>query len=87
MMQLPPDVQDWIERQVEAGAFKTPAEAIAFAVRQVAPAEDDLSWAKPLVDEAIAEIERGEGIPRSKAMQQVRAHIAARQAQWPAKSS
>jgi Arc/MetJ-type ribon-helix-helix transcriptional regulator len=86
-MQLPTDVQDWIERQVEAGAFKTPAEAIAFAVRQVAPAGDDLSWAKPLVDEAMAEIARGEGIPRSEAMQQVRAHIAARQAQWPTKSS
>jgi antitoxin ParD1/3/4 len=86
-MQLPPDVQDWIERQVEAGAFKTPAEAIAFAVRQVAPAQDDLSWAKPVVDEAIAEIEGGQGIPRSEAMQQVRAHIAARQARWPSKSS
>jgi antitoxin ParD1/3/4 len=86
-MQLPPDVQDWIDRQVKAGAFKTPAEAIAFAVRQVAPVEDDLSWAKPLVDEALAEIERGEGVPRSEAMKQVRAHIAARQAQWPTKSS
>jgi hypothetical protein len=49
--------------------------------------EDDLSWAKPLVDEALAEIERGEGVPRSEAMKQVRAHIAARQAQWPTKSS
>jgi antitoxin ParD1/3/4 len=86
-MQLPQDVQDWIDRQVEAGAFKTPADAIAFAVRQVAPAGDDLSWAKPLVDEAMAEIERGEGIPRTAAMKQVRDHIAARRAQWPAKSS
>jgi Arc/MetJ-type ribon-helix-helix transcriptional regulator len=86
-MQLPPDVQDWIERQLEAGAFETPADAIAFAVRQVAPADDDLSWAKALVEEAIAEIGRGEGVSRSEAMQQVRAHIAARQAQWPTRSS
>jgi len=85
-MQLPPDVQDWIDQQVKAGAFKTPAEAIAFAVRQLSD-PDDLSWAKPLVDEALAEIERGEGIPRDEAMKQVRAHIAARQAQWPTKSS
>jgi antitoxin ParD1/3/4 len=86
-MQLPSDVQDWIDRQIKSGAFKTPADAIAFAVRQVAPVEDDLSWAKPLVDEAMAEMERGEGVPLSEAMRHVHDHIAARQSQWPAKSA
>jgi Arc/MetJ-type ribon-helix-helix transcriptional regulator len=61
-MQLPPDVQDWIDQRVRAGAFKTPAEAIAFAVRQVTSPDEDLSWVKPLLDEARAEIARGEGI-------------------------
>jgi Arc/MetJ-type ribon-helix-helix transcriptional regulator len=61
-MQLPPDVQDWIDQRVRAGAFQTPEEAIAFAVRQVAAPDEDLSWVKPLIDEARAEIARGEGI-------------------------
>ena len=61
-MQLPPDVQDWIDQRVKAGAFKTPAEAITFAVRHVVSPDDDLSWIKPLLDEPRAEIARGEGI-------------------------
>jgi Arc/MetJ-type ribon-helix-helix transcriptional regulator len=47
---------------VRAGAFKTPAEAIAFAVRQLAAPDEDLSWVAPLLDEARAEIARGEGL-------------------------
>jgi Arc/MetJ-type ribon-helix-helix transcriptional regulator len=61
-MQLPSDVQDWIDKRVKAGAFKTEAEAIAFAVRQLASPDEDLSWLKPLLDEARAEIARGDGI-------------------------
>jgi Arc/MetJ-type ribon-helix-helix transcriptional regulator len=61
-MQLPSDVQDWIDQRVRAGAFKTPEEAIAFAVRHVVSPDNDLSWVKPLLDEARAEIARGEGI-------------------------
>jgi Arc/MetJ-type ribon-helix-helix transcriptional regulator len=60
--QLPPDVQDWIDQRVSAGAFTTEAEAIAFAVRQVASPDEDLSWVVPLLDEARAEIAPGEGI-------------------------
>ena len=73
-MQLPPDVQDWIDQRVRAGAFKTPAEAIAFAVRHVTSPDEDLSWVKPLLDEARAEIARGEGI----SLEEFRARMRAR---------
>lgn len=68
--QLPSDVQDW----VRAGAFKTPAEAIAFAVRQLASSDEDLSWVTPLLDEARAEIARGEGL----SLEEFRARMRAR---------
>jgi Arc/MetJ-type ribon-helix-helix transcriptional regulator len=73
-MQLPPDVQDWIDQRVKAGAFKTPAEAIAFAVRHIVSPDDDLSWVKPLLDEARNEIARGEGI----SLEEFRARMRAR---------
>lgn len=61
-MQLPQDVQDWIDQRVRAGAFKTPAEAVAFAVRHVVAPDEDLSWIEPMLDEPRAEIARGEGM-------------------------
>jgi Arc/MetJ-type ribon-helix-helix transcriptional regulator len=73
-MQLPSDVQDWIDQRVRAGAFKTPAEAIAFAVRQLASPDEDLSWVKLLLDEARAEIARGEGL----SLEEFRARMRAR---------
>jgi Arc/MetJ-type ribon-helix-helix transcriptional regulator len=72
--QLPSDVQDWIDQRVQAGAFKTPAEAIAFAVRQLASPDEDLSWVTPLLDEARAEIARGEGL----SLEEFRARMRAR---------
>jgi Arc/MetJ-type ribon-helix-helix transcriptional regulator len=72
--QLPSDVQDWIDQRVRAGAFKTPAEAIAFAVRQLASPDEDLSWIAPLLDEARAEIARGEGL----SLEEFRARMRAR---------
>ena len=72
--QLPSDVQDWIDQRVRAGAFKTPAEAIAFAIRQLALPDEDLSWVKPLLDEPRAEIARGEGI----SLEEFRARMRAR---------
>jgi Arc/MetJ-type ribon-helix-helix transcriptional regulator len=61
-MQLPPDVQAWIDQQVKVSAFRTPAEAITFAVRHVMARDDDLSWIKPLLDEPRTQIARGEGV-------------------------
>jgi Arc/MetJ-type ribon-helix-helix transcriptional regulator len=71
--QLPTDVQDWIDQRVRAGAFKTPPEAIAFAVRQLASPDDDLSWVIPLLEEARAEIARGEGLSLEKFRARMRA--------------
>jgi Arc/MetJ-type ribon-helix-helix transcriptional regulator len=61
-IQLPPDQQKWLEEQVKAGHFASLDEAIAAAVDdlRVSQIDDDLSWAKPYVDEALEQARRGE---------------------------
>ena len=60
---LPPGLQKWLEAQVAAGRFSSVDDAIAVAVADLmAIDEDDLAWAKPYVDEALASVERGDVI-------------------------
>jgi len=61
---LPKEQQEWLEAEVAAGHFSSVDEALMIAVAELkALQEDDLAWAKPYVDEARAEIARGETIP------------------------
>jgi antitoxin ParD1/3/4 len=54
----------WIEAHVARGDFRSPEEAVRQLIderiAERAIEDDDLIWAKPLVDEAIAEAERGD---------------------------
>ena len=60
---LPREQQEWLEAQVKAGAYDSVDEALAsFVAEHMFLDIDDLSWAKPLVDEARASVERGEGM-------------------------
>ena len=57
-----PDLAAILEQQVAAGNFKSVEDALEAAILTLAeePAEDeDLSWAKPLIEEAEREIEAG----------------------------
>lgn len=72
-IQLSPEQQRWLEAQVAAGHFASLEQAVAVAVADLmATAPDDLDWAKPLVDEAAAELDRGEGVPRDEAIARIR---------------
>ena len=64
---LSPAQIDWLQAQVAAGRFTSLEEAVASAVArlQAHDAIDD-AWAKPLVDEALAALDRGEGTPWRK---------------------
>ncbi len=58
---LPEDQQKWLEAEVAAGRFASVDEALAAAVSGLmAGGDDDLTWAKSYVDEALAGIARGE---------------------------
>jgi len=61
---LTPKQQKRLEAEVAAGRFTSVEEAVRLAVADfLAPVNTtDLSWAKPLLDEARAEIARGEHI-------------------------
>lgn len=60
---LPREQQDWLEAQVKAGAYDSVDDAVASIVAEyMHPDIDDLSWAKPLVDEARTSLARGEGM-------------------------
>ncbi len=63
---LTPEQIAWIDAHVAAGEFPSVEEAVRqliderIAERSIE--DDDLSWARPLVDQAIAEADRGETI-------------------------
>ena len=62
---LSPDQLAWIEARVARGDYSDVDEAVrdllAAGIEAYAEVEhDDMAWAKPLVDEALAELARGE---------------------------
>jgi len=72
-IQLSPEQQQWLEDQVAAGHFSSLDQAVAVAIADLmATVEDDLDWAKPLIDEAAAELDRGEGVPADEAFARIR---------------
>jgi Arc/MetJ-type ribon-helix-helix transcriptional regulator len=61
---LLPAQEGWLRDQVAAGRFASIEEAVASAVAslQAQDATDD-SWARPLIDEALQALDRGQGTP------------------------
>jgi antitoxin ParD1/3/4 len=64
---LTPEQQAWINARIERGEFASIEEAVQQLIEErIGEREleeiDDMAWAKPLVDEALAEVERGEFI-------------------------
>ena len=60
-IKLPREQSDWLETQVAAGHFASVDDAVALAVADfMAIGDDDLTWARPYVDEARAAASRGE---------------------------
>jgi antitoxin ParD1/3/4 len=81
-IRLTDEQQAWLAAQVSAGAFPTIeaavqqaiAERMAFEAANIV--DDDLAWAKPLVDEARASVARGDNFT----LEEHRARNAARRA-------
>ncbi len=60
---LPREQQEWLEAQVKAGAYDSIDEAVASIVAERMHLDiDDMSWARALVEEGRASLERGEGL-------------------------
>ena len=73
---LKPDQEAWIETRVASGDFASVEEAarelIDDRISELELEDDDLAWAKPYVDEAIAAVDRGEFVT----LEEHRAHMA-----------
>ena len=58
---LPREQQEWLEAQVKAGAYGSIEEAVEDILAQHMNLDiDDMAWAKSLVEEGRAAVERGE---------------------------
>jgi antitoxin ParD1/3/4 len=74
---LPREQQEWLEAQVKDGAYDSVEDAVASIIAQhmVLDIDDDLAWAKPLVDEGRAAIERGEGMTLEEHLRHIDAKL------------
>lgn len=75
---LTPEHEEWLRSQLAAGRFSSLDEAVAIAIEQLKADsldDDDLEWAKPLVEEGLAELERGESLPASEVFARIEARL------------
>jgi antitoxin ParD1/3/4 len=72
---LTKDDEDWLRAQVAAGRFSSFDEALAEAINSLRAEDEELAWAKPLVDEGLAELDRGEAIPAEEVFARIEAGL------------
>lgn len=65
----------WLRAQVAAGRFASLEEAVAEAIDSLRGEDEELAWAKPLVEEGLAELDRGEAIPAEEVFARVEARL------------
>jgi antitoxin ParD1/3/4 len=79
---LTPEQEAWLNAHVARGDFSSVEEAARqliderIAARSIEES-DDLAWAKPCVDEALADVERGDVITREEHEARTKALLAA----------
>jgi antitoxin ParD1/3/4 len=74
-IQLPKEHEDWLREQVAAGRFSSMEEALAEAVNSLRDEDEDFDWAKPLIEEGLTELNRGEGLPADEVFARVEARL------------
>lgn len=74
-MTIPPDIETWARSQVTSGRYATVEDAITDAVRSRALRDDDLHWARPLLDVARQQASAGGIVTRSAVTQAMREAI------------
>ncbi len=81
-VRLKPETEAWLKAEVAKGHFGSIEEAVETLVlahhAAIDVAADDHAWAKPLFDEALATLDRGEGSPLDEVVGRLKDRIAAR---------
>ena len=76
-IRLKPDTEEWLKAQVAEGRFNSVEDAVeALVADDRAQAEldaADLSWAKPYIEEGLADIEAGRTVPAEQVYAELRA--------------
>ncbi len=74
--------KEWLRARVTAGDYSSIEAAVAAAIQRMMLDDDidddDLSWAKPLIEEGLAELDRGESYSHEEVFAHVRGVIASR---------
>ena len=79
---LKPDQEAWLQSRVASGDFASIEEAARQLIderiaERTAEEDDDLAWAKPFVDDALADVTRGDVISREEHEARTEARLAA----------
>ena len=82
-VRVKPETEAWLKAEVEKGHFGSVEEALetmvlAHQAAAIDVAADDHAWAKPLIDEALAALDRGEGSSLDEVVARLKDRIAAR---------
>ena len=77
-IRLKPETEEWLKAQVAEGHFVSVEDAVESLVieHQLTQAQldsADLSWAKPYIDEGLADIEAGRTVPAEQVYAEFRA--------------
>ena len=79
-IRLKPDTEEWLKAQVAEGRFESVEDAIEALViddrLHATLNEEDLSWAKPYIDEGLADLEAGRVYPAEQVHAELRARFA-----------
>ena len=80
-IRLKPDTEEWLNAQVAEGRFDSVEEAVEALVAEDRLEQErldsmDLSWAKPYLEEGLADIEAGRTMPAEQVRAELRAMFA-----------
>jgi antitoxin ParD1/3/4 len=74
-VQLTKEHREWLQAQVDAGRYSSLEEAVADAIDGLRQEDEELAWAKPLVTEGIAQLDRGEAVSADEVFQRLEARL------------
>ena len=77
-IKLTTEQEAWLQAGITRGAYRSVEDAVRQLIdERIAEDSGDLAWVKPALDEARAEIERGEGVSHDDFKRHMREHIEA----------
>ena len=77
-IELSREHEEWLRSQVAASRFSSFDQAVAEAIDSLKADNDEFGWAEPLVEEGLAELQRGEALPAEEVFARIEAGLRAK---------